>query len=176
MKTQSSWKSLSCRTSELPVLLVNATLSVLMQQCFHIQSGGLSWSIVHSITLIGILISCNRLNKTLLVSFTLSCNAEWTTTAARYLSNCFISVVSSGRHLQVWSLVKRIKRLSKQQHYKYVLLRVCSWSWLWWGAGQVGVLYDTPHLIFSDWNSLANVGCLQLFIHSYFSTGVTAPN
>lgn len=33
-------------------------------------------------------------------------------------------------------------------------------SWLWWGVGQVGALYDTLHLICSHWMGLASVGGL----------------
>lgn len=34
--------------------------------------------------------------------------------------------------------------------------------WLWWGAGQVGALDDTLHLICSHWTSLVYMGWLSL--------------
>lgn len=70
MKTQSSWKSLSCGTSELPVLPVNVMLTVLMCRCVGTQSKGLFQSNVHFPMLMGILIWCNHLNESLLVYFT----------------------------------------------------------------------------------------------------------
>lgn len=173
MKTQSSWKSLSCGTSELPVLPVNVMLTVLMCRCVGTQSKGLFQSNVHFPMLMGILIWCNHLNESLLVYFT---QAEMND-RSRHLSNCFITAVSSGRGMQVWNPVRRIKRLSKQQQYKYVLLRACSRSWLWSGVGQVGTLYDTPHLICSPGTGLAHVDFPKLFANAaYYYNEVTVWN
>lgn len=93
---------------------------------------------------------------------------NWVNDRSRHLSNCFITAVSSGRGMQVWNPVRRIKRLSKQQQYKYVLLRACSRSWLWSGVGQVGTLYDTPHLICSPGTGLAHVDFPKLFANAAY--------